>query len=82
MSEWRPIATAPRDGTPILAYNPVVGVYSTAFTTRWTGQTTEWRAGTYGGYPCGFWPNGIDSYPFGKWDCQPTHWQPQPEPPA
>lgn len=76
---WQPIETAPRDGTGILAFNPFVGVYSTAFTTRWTGEPFEEG---YEGFPCGFLPLGPKGYPFGKWDCVPTHWMPLPKPPA
>mgnify|MGYP001593852275 CR=1 FL=1 len=79
---WRPIdENTPRDGTGILAYNPMAGVYSTAFTTRWTGDPGEHAAGTYEGFPCGFWSGGLGSYPFGKWDCVPTHWMPKPPQP-
>lgn len=66
MSGWRSMDTAPRDGSAFLAYNPVVGPYVTAFTTRWTG---------------GFWPNGLGSYPFGRWDCAPCAWMPIELPP-
>lgn len=81
LSDWKPIATAPRDGTRILAWNAMVGVYNTAFTTRWTGEPGEYRAGAYQGFPCGFWSSGVDDYPFGKWDCRPTHWMPIPPAP-
>lgn len=83
LSGWLPIETAPRDGSAFLAYNPLIGAYHTAFTTRWTGEPNEEG---YEGFPCGFWPCGSGSYPFGKWDAQPTHWQalppnPPPSPP-
>jgi hypothetical protein len=78
VSEWQPIETAPRDGTPFLAFNPLVGVYHTAYTTRWTGEPNEEG---YEGFPCGFWHSGGRCYPFGKWDCVPSHWMPLPEPP-
>lgn len=81
MTDWQPISSAPKDGTPILAFNRMVGIYSTAFTTRWTGEPAEHDAGTYEGFPCGFWSTGLGSFPFGQWDCQPTYWQPLPEPP-
>jgi hypothetical protein len=78
VSEWQPIETAPRDGTPFLAFNSLVGVYHTAYTTRWTGEPNEEG---YEGFPCGFWHSGGRCYPFGKWDCVPSHWMPLPEPP-
>lgn len=73
---WRPIDAAPKDGQGILAYNPVVGVYNTAFTTRF-----DLGINNYEGFPCGFWSQDRDTFPFGKWDCQPTHWMPLPTPP-
>ncbi len=78
MMTWQTMETAPRDGSPILAYNPLVGVYNTAFTTRFTGKEDE---RPYEGFPCGFWGGGT-SYPFGSWDCKPTHWMPLPAPPT
>jgi hypothetical protein len=84
---WQKIDSAPRDGTAILAFNPAVGVYSTAFTTRWTGDPAEYEAATQGqptyeGFPCGFWPSGPNSYPFGRWDVSPRFWRPLPQPPG
>lgn len=70
---WLPIETAPRDGTPILAFNPMVGVYSTAAVE--VGGFTE--------YPSGFWPDGKkNKHALGRWYCVPTHWRPLPEPPT
>ena len=84
---WQTIDSAPRDGTPILAFNPAVGVYSTAFTTRWTGEPAEYEAATQGqptyeGFPCGFWSQGPNSYAFGRWDVSPRFWRPLPQPPG
>jgi hypothetical protein len=79
---WQPIETAPRDGTPILAFNPMFGVYNTAYTNRWTGEPDEIAEGSYRGFPCGFSSNGLGSFPFGQWDCQPSHWMPLPPPPT
>lgn len=77
--EWKTIESAPRDGTPILCFNRMVGVYSTAFTTRWAGEPNETG---YEGFPCGFWSGTLGGYPFGQWDCQPSHWMPLPTPPS
>jgi hypothetical protein len=78
---WQPIETAPRDGTPILAYNGMVGVYNTAFTTWFDSDENLMRKPGYEGFPCGFWSTGLNGYPFGRWDCQPSHWMPLPAPP-
>lgn len=76
---WRRIEDAPRDGRPLIAFNPLVGVYSTAFTTRWSGEPKEVG---YEGFPCGFWSVGLGGYPFGKWDCKPTYYMPAPKAPG
>ncbi|MDB5651963.1 MAG: hypothetical protein JWL62_3483 [Hyphomicrobiales bacterium] len=76
---WQPIETAPKDGTPILVYNAYVGIYHSAYTTRWTGKPGETG---YAGFPCGFWSTGPGCYPFGKWDCIPSHWMRLPDPPT
>lgn len=68
---WRPIETAPKDGTPILCFNRMVGIYNTGFTTSWDDDGDG-----YEGFPCGFWGS-----PHGKWDCQPTHWRQLPPTP-
>lgn len=65
---WQPIETAPRDGTPILCFNPVMGVYNTAYQAH---QTNEGDC-----FPCGF------SGRPGTWYCAPTHWMPLPEGPS
>jgi hypothetical protein len=79
MSEWQPIETAPKDGTPILAYGephsgePPFGVV------RWIAETHEW------------WER-VDaktkklvSEEAGYWDgagILPSFWMPLPAPPA
>lgn len=65
MSEWQPIETAPRDGTPVLLTN---------------GDTMEvggWQEG-WRGKPGTFWCQGCDEYPV---CINATHWMPLPPPP-
>ena len=75
MSEWRPIETAPKDGTWFLATNKAWSIGSIGsppscwMLCRWDG--TEWEAG----------PERITTLN-GKWIEDPTHWMPLPEPPA
>lgn len=67
MSEWRPIETAPRDGTAILAAKPNrIGVV--LYPIRARDQDGRWQA--YFGD--GDWRS---------YDPQPTHWMPLPAPP-
>lgn len=66
MEEWQPRETAPRDGRRFLAFNAMVGIYSTECVTingndefpllLWCGQT-------------------------GRWFPTFSHWQPLPPPP-
>lgn len=68
-SEWRPIATAPKDGTHILAYAPDdepenVSVYWIVF--------PNWSGWSYADELIG------DVTPIG---CALTHWMPIPHPP-
>jgi hypothetical protein len=69
-SEWKPIETAPKDGTPILAlYADAWGMrrYSVRY---WS--TGNWESGKEG------WS---DEWRQLRKD-QPTHWQPLPPPPG
>jgi len=75
---WRPMRDAPRDGRRIICWNSAVGIYVTAYTTRWTGLPDE---KPYEGFPCGFWPMAPTGYPFGQWDCAPYAWMPSPDDP-
>lgn len=75
-ADWQDIDSAPKDGSMFLAYNPFMGVYSTSYTIGWkkTDGTIDME---YRGFPCG-----QSSGMLGRWDCQPTHWMPLPEPPS
>lgn len=67
MSEWKPIDTAPRDGSWILGWRD----------TFIQDQIEVWRLATYNKNP-DMWLNAADS---NDYDQQPTHWMPLPEPP-
>lgn len=69
--QWRPIETAPRNGTPILAYEPHrepcvehAASDETVAVVHWSGRV--WADPLYD-------MTGLDN---------PTHWMPLPEPPA
>jgi hypothetical protein len=65
-SQWQDIATAPKDG-PILAYNPVQGVYATRY------DRGEW--------PHADWYSDDLGRDASLWYPRPTHWQPLPSAP-
>lgn len=69
MSEWRPIETAPKDGTGFLGFYPE----KRGFVARQDVLPTHW---------CG-WGGGVWETCHGEKPIHgPTHWMPFPEPPA
>lgn len=88
MSEWPDISTAPRDGTPILAFGPQPGLN----TKNHEWRETRWRcypkgSPGYAKWEAGEGPLGIgwEWYePVHNWShtWQPTHWMPLPAAPT
>lgn len=76
---WQDIASAPRDGDPVLLYKPderMVGPYTAAgYWGEWPGQGEGWIA--VGGKPLGYFSQVTQSR-----QGDPTHWMPLPAPPA
>jgi hypothetical protein len=68
MSEWKPIETAPKDGTLIDVCNPH-GDRTTDV--RW--EDGHWRH---------WWIGDFDGMEWRKLSIQPTHWMPRPAPPT
>lgn len=88
---WRPIETAPKDGTPILAYGPLPGWNSRDH--GWHGvRETRWDCYPQGSPGYDKWTRGEGPLGIGwewyepvhNWQhhWQPTHWLPLPAPPA
>ena len=71
MTEWQPIETAPRDGTPVLGYRDIDGIM---------GMVKWIQSATYGEW-AGSWDLVLPSThsEIDMW--WPTHWMPLPEPP-
>jgi hypothetical protein len=67
MTSWQPIETAPKDGTPILAYCQKER--------EWPFLIVEWSFGSW-------FVHGNEIYGESTGiDPKPTHWMPLPEPP-
>lgn len=68
MADWKPIDTAPRDGTAILVFVPSKFDAGSVLPAAWADDDEEWQ--TVG---C--------VYPDESYDVHPTHWMPIPAPP-
>ena len=79
MSGWKPIETAPRDGTPVILTGPYKSKPSTATMTNKPPivDTGYYKHGIWTGYyKHGIWQSGSL-----RMAGNPTHWMPMPEPP-
>lgn len=67
-TRWRPIETAPRDGTPVLTYLPPLPHQTVGWINiqKWKGDKAGWIS---------------VGKPKRRTNFQPTHWQPLPTPP-
>lgn len=80
MTDWQPIETAPRDGRWLLVWGSV-----------WAGEISGVAKNPHGDVSIARYTTGRSDFPGEWWDdaggdacgtwCQPTHWQPLPEPP-
>lgn len=72
---WQPISTAPKDGTKILTYAPVIPPHKNSFGGDPTAKIIiNYRRKAEGGDRHEWWNS--------RFDQQPTHWMPLPSPPA
>lgn len=88
---WQPIETAPKDGTPILAYGPLPGCNADEHS--WHGvRETKWKCYPLGSPGYVAWERGEGPLGIG-WDWyesvhnwshvwKPTHWMPLPSAPS
>ena len=74
--DWQPIESAPKDGTPVLLFDPVFQRHIGSFVEEWykTEYVPEHRTYTRQKWVC--WSNRTNL------DFKPTHWMPLPEPPT
>ncbi len=74
---WRPIATAPKNGTPILAWVDMGGIGAGPVVVAWGGwpQPSRWRT-IFGEWTLYASEDPLDDDP------QPTHWLPLPPAPG
>lgn len=72
MTDWRPISTAPVDGTGVILFDPLLGIVGGAFLAAMTEDGDDVEAG---------WE--VSDFVGGelRYDADPTHWMPLPEAP-
>lgn len=67
---WRPIETAPKDGTRVLVFDPIHGQRAASLMTSIEDRDEQWVYARI---------LGSDAVAF---ICHPTHWRPLPAPPS
>jgi hypothetical protein len=69
---WKPIETAPKDGTRVLLFFPVFG-------TSPRQELGKWETQKHNKKPAPYWSGDCESVYGVNWyrAYQPTHWQPQ-----
>ena len=75
MTAWRPIATAPRDGSLVLLYRPLAGNSCDPVVAIRRSVPLEQKC-----WPSTI-PDGCDGRNFTEGMCYATHWMPLPSPP-
>lgn len=70
MAEWRPMSTAPRDGTPILGFCPTAGEDDCIYVIRWSNLLKA---------AAPYW---VEAGGEGFAEYHPVAWMPRPLPPA
>lgn len=87
MSEWQPIETAPRDGTPLIiiaadSEEPIAFVAHWAVHPSWNENEPAWLIGAKWARYNRLTPALSRAYAeLVGIICEPTHWMPLPEPP-
>lgn len=71
MIEWRPIETAPRDGTEILVFEPAKGEYGSQYIAVVSFKEQGWNG-----------PKWYETLNEEHTVDEPTHWMPLPKPPT
>jgi hypothetical protein len=85
--EWRPIETAPKDGTKILVFVPIVGDarFGHIYAVIWDDEfeVVNAMAKSHAKMYRGAWTDfAVESFGYEKYaEYKPTHWLPLPEPP-
>lgn len=77
MSKWKPIKTAPKDGTPIIGLTPKNGYFGGVIGVEWVKEHKKMFFGTKVTLG-GFWARSCHTQII---EC-PTHWMPLPKPPT
>lgn len=81
-SGWQPIETAPKGRKVIVGYRNSLGKWRTVMGCYYLAGTLESDADDSGWAPEGWYEESETHEDIMPCDCEPTHWQPLPEPPT